>query len=57
MNPTPRKIDDETQKAIDDFLAKGGKIEKLPYGKKTENLDEGVSFYGRKKKTKKATKE
>ena len=53
MNPTPRKVDNETQKAIDEFLAKGGKIQKLPYGKRTENLDEIVSFYGRKKKSKK----
>lgn len=50
MNPTPRKVDDETQKAIDEFLANGGKIQKLPYGKKTDNLDTAVSFYGRKKK-------
>ena len=52
MNPTPRKRDDETQQAIDEFLAKGGVVEKLPYGKRTENLDEKVSFYGRKPKKK-----
>jgi hypothetical protein len=52
MNPTPRKNNEESQKAIDEFLAKGGKIEVIPYGKKTENLDSTISFYGRKKKSK-----
>ena len=50
MNPTPRERDEETQRAIDEFLAKGGVIEKLPYGKRTDDLTVKNSFYGRKKK-------
>jgi len=56
MNPTPRERDEETQRAIDEFLAKGGVIEKLPYGKRTENLESSSGFYGRKKKKTEETK-
>ena len=50
MNPTPRKIDEESQKAIDEWIAKGNKIEQLPFGKRTEVADFKGGFYGRKKK-------
>jgi len=52
MNPTPRKRDDESQKAIEEWLAKGNKIEQLPYGARTENLEVKGGFYGRKPKKK-----
>jgi|TARA_B110000977_G_scaffold114715_1_gene148304 hypothetical protein len=49
MNPPPR---DQTphQKEVEEFLAKGGKIQKFGYGERTENLETSYSFYGRKKK-------
>jgi len=52
MNPTPRKTDEATQSAIDEWLAKGNEIEKIPYGKRTENLEIKGGFYGRKPKKK-----
>jgi hypothetical protein len=52
MNPTPREQDKETQKAIDEWLKKGNKIEKLPYGARTEDLEIKGGFYGRKPKKK-----
>jgi hypothetical protein len=57
MNPTSRKIDEDSQKAINEFLANGGKIEVIPYGKKTEEFNSTASFYGRKKKTKPGTED
>jgi ABC-type uncharacterized transport system involved in gliding motility auxiliary subunit len=53
MNPTPREIDDEAQKAIDEFLAKGGVIEQCKPFARTENLETKGGFYGRKPKKKK----
>lgn len=55
MNPPPRETDKETQKAIEEFLAKGGKIKVCPPGQRTEDIDYKGGFYGRKKK--KAKKE
>ena len=45
-----RDIDDKSQKAIDEFLAKGGKIQKIPTGQRSEEIDYKGSFYGKKKK-------
>ena len=53
MNPVPRKTDDESQKAIDEFLAKGGKIQHYEYGQRSEKLDYTNGF----KKKKKANEE
>ena len=51
MNPVPRDTDDESKKAIEEFLAKGGKIQYFDYGKRSEEIDyKGGSFYGKKKK-------
>jgi ABC-type uncharacterized transport system involved in gliding motility auxiliary subunit len=52
MNPTPREKDEESQKAIDEFLAKGGKIQQCEPFARTENLTHASSFYGRKPKKK-----
>ena len=52
MNPPPRDTDDETKKAIEEFLAKGGKIQYFEAGERTENLEFRHSFYGSKKKKK-----
>lgn len=40
------------KKAMEEFLAKGGVIEQIPYGKRSENLETTAGFYGRKKKPK-----
>ena len=52
MNPTPRETDEESQKAIDEFLAKGGKITQCQPFARTENLETKGGFYGRKPKKK-----
>ena len=52
MNPTPRKTDDETKRLMDEFLAKGGKIEVCEPFARTENLEIKGGFYGRKPKKK-----
>jgi hypothetical protein len=50
MNPVPRKHNEETEKAIQEFLDKGGKIQQFEYGKKSESVDHAYSFYGKTKK-------
>lgn len=50
MNSPPRKKDEEAQQAIDEFLAKGGKIQQCKPFERTETLDFKSGFYGRKKK-------
>ena len=52
MNPTPRKKDEDSQKAVEEFLAKGGKIQQCEPFARTENLEYASSFYGRKPKKK-----
>ena len=50
-----RKTDDESQKAIDEFLANGGKIQYIPAGQRSEEIDYKGGFYGRKKKKEEKT--
>ena len=45
----PKETDIETQKAIEDFLAKGGKIQYFEAGARTEDIEYKGGFYGRKK--------
>lgn len=52
MNPSPREEDDEAKKAMEEFLANGGKIQHIPYGQRSENIETTGGFYGRKKKPK-----
>jgi hypothetical protein len=52
MNPTPRKTDDDSQRAIDEFLAKGGKIQQCNAFERSEELNFTGGFYGRKPKKK-----
>ena len=47
-----RKIDNDTQKAIDEFLKNGGKITKCEPMARTEDITYTAGFYGRKKKKK-----
>ena len=39
MNPTPRETDEESEKAIKEFLAKGGEIEVCEPFARTEELE------------------
>ena len=41
-----------TQEQLQEFLDKGGKIQKCPPGARTEDLEFKSSFYGRKPKKK-----
>ena len=50
MNPTPRKTDDKSQKAIDEFLEKGGKIQYYQYGEKSEKIEYTYTNGFKKKK-------
>ena len=52
MNPTPRQTDEESKKAVEEFLAKGGVIEQCEPFARTENLEIKGGFYGRKPKKK-----
>ena len=45
MNPPPNK--NTTDEAIQEFLDKGGVIQKIPAGKRTE-IDYKNSFYGKR---------
>jgi hypothetical protein len=51
MIPVSRQHNNTSEEAIQEFLDRGGVIEKIPYGKRSE---EGAltanSFYGRRKK-------
>ena len=49
MNPPPRE-QNQHDKDVEEFLAKGGEIQKFGYGERTENLETSYSFYGRRKK-------
>tara|TARA_Y100000389_G_scaffold67610_2_gene64013 strand:- start:5765 stop:5944 length:180 start_codon:yes stop_codon:yes gene_type:complete len=50
MNPTPRKMTDEDNALIQDYLNKGGKIEVKTPGARTEDIQYTGGFYQRRKK-------
>ena len=52
MNPVSRKLDDETQRLVKEFLEKGNSITKCPADKRSENIEYTFS-YGNKRKVKK----
>ena len=54
MNPVPRETDEESKKAVEEFLAKGGKITKCEPEARTENIEYTGGFYQRRKKKKEA---
>jgi len=39
-----------TEEQLQDFLDKGGKIQYLKFGERTEDIDYKAGFYGKKKK-------
>ena len=53
MCPPPNERDSETQRLINEYLKKGGKITICEKNARTENLEfKGGGFYGRKSKKK-----
>ena len=53
MSPPPNERDSETQRLINEYLKKGGKITICEKNARTENLEfKGGGFYGRKSKKK-----
>ena len=44
------KDNNESQKQIDEFLAKGGKITQCPPGARTEDINFKGSFFGKRNK-------
>jgi len=55
MNPTPRDTDEKSKKAVEEFLAKGGKITYCEPFERTEDITYTAGFYGRKKPKKEDT--
>ena len=53
MNPQPRDHDEEDKKLINEYLKKGGEVEKLPAMQTSENIEYTSGFYGKRKKSKK----
>ena len=49
MNPTPRDVDEKSKKAVEEFLAKGGKITYCEPFERTEDITYTAGFYGKKK--------
>jgi hypothetical protein len=56
MNPVP-KGGNTSEEAMQEFLDKGGKIQKFEYGQRTENLEYKTSFYGKRPKQKEQKEE
>jgi hypothetical protein len=54
MNPVGRKLSDEDQKLVDEYLKKGGTIKKGVSGRRTEDIEFKNGFYGKRKKQSKA---
>ena len=49
MNPVPNE-QNIYSKEVEEFLAKGGKIQHFKFGERSEEIDFKGGFYGRKKK-------
>ena len=52
MNPTPRKLDQEDQDLISEYLKNGGKVTKGQPGAISEDVVTTGGFYGRRPKAK-----
>ena len=52
MNPPPRETDEELKKAIEEYLANGGKITYCESGRRSEEIDYKGSFYTKRRKKK-----
>jgi len=52
MNPVSRKLDDESEKLIKEYLNKGGVITQCPGGQRSEEIEFRGGFYTKRKKKK-----
>ena len=52
MGQHGRKVDEDSQKAIDEYLKNGGKITYCNPGERTDDISYTGGFYGRKKSKK-----
>ena len=52
MTPVMRETDNESKKAIEDYLAKGGKITQCPPNARTEEIGFKGGFYAKRRKKK-----
>jgi hypothetical protein len=52
MNPTPRKMNDEDQDLVKEYLKKGGTVTIGNKFERTQDIEMAKSFYGRPKKKK-----
>ena len=50
MNPVGKTLDEESQRAIDEYLKKGGKITRCEPNARTENIEYTGGMWGRRKK-------
>ena len=57
MGQTNRTKDEESDKAIQEFLAKGGEITQCEPFARTEDIEYKGGFYGKKKKKKEDSNE
>jgi len=54
MNPVARKMSDEAQKLVDEYLNKGGEVTECEAFAITEDIEYTGGFYQRRKKKKEA---
>jgi hypothetical protein len=54
MTPVPRDTDDESKKAIEEYIKNGGTVTVCPPNERTENIEYTGGFYQRRKKKKEA---
>ena len=50
MNPTPRKMTEEDEKLIKEYIDNGGKVNVRPVGERSEEIEFTGSFYQKRKK-------
>ena len=51
MNPVGRKVDNESQRLIDEYLARGGEVTVGKKYARTEGIEVKGGFYGKRKKS------
>jgi len=50
MNPTPRKMTEEDEKLIKEYIDNGGKVDVRPSGERSEEIEFTGGFYQKRKK-------
>jgi len=52
VNPLPRKLSDEEQKLVQEYLENGGVVNKKPAGERSESIEYTGGFYAKRRKKK-----